>query len=183
MMCDEEAGIERLEEGRYSTCDVRATSLLGELLAKALQPSDTVVLNGDLGAGKTHFAGGVVRGLGDPRPVTSPTYGIMGVYDDGRLPLYHMDLYRIDTLDELEDTGVLDVVGDDGVCLVEWGARFADELGDERLDVDITVGDACENAGRARCFTFTGHGSRGESLAREFDALVAQFVESRGDVR
>ncbi len=169
-------GLERLGPGRYRSADAAATTRLGELLGGLLQPGDVVVLSGDLGAGKTCLTGGVARGLGDARPVTSPTFTIMCVHDGGRIPLYHFDLYRLESVDGLDDIGLYDALDGDGACLVEWGELFSDELGDERLDMVLTRDDAHAAPGEepARLLALTARGERAEELAGELDAAVAR---------
>lgn len=141
---------EVLGPGRFRCASSQAMRVLGEALGRALEPGDVVFLTGDLGAGKTCFTGGVAAGLGDAGPVTSPTFQIMCVHDAGRMPLFHFDLYRLESADQLEDVGVFEALEDDGACLIEWAEMFAEELGDEHLEVRITrepVGaDAAEPA-------------------------------------
>ena len=96
-------------------------------LGEKLKPGTVIALNGDLGAGKTLFTGGLAAGLGIRDNVNSPTYTIMQIYDNGRLPLYHFDVYRIEDPDEMMETGLDDYLFGDGVCVIEW-AEFIDEL-------------------------------------------------------
>lgn len=122
------------------------TIAVGEQLGRELAAGDVLVLTGDLGAGKTQLTKGIAAALGCEGDVTSPTFTIEMVYEGGRLPLYHFDLYRLDDAEQLEDIGLYDVLGADGVCVVEWGEQFADELGDyvsvrvSRLDDEATPG-------------------------------------------
>lgn len=132
------AGLVRLGRGAYRVGSPAAMRALGEALGQVLQAGDVVVLTGDLGAGKTCLTGGVVAGLGGDSAVTSPTFTIMAVHDEGRIPLYHFDLYRLEGPEQLDDVGIYDVLEADGACLIEWGESYVDELGDERLDVTIT---------------------------------------------
>ncbi len=129
---------------RYTSEGVDDTVELGELVASCLQDGDVLVLTGGLGVGKTHFTKGVSRGLGDERPVTSPTFALMAVHDGGRIPLFHFELYRLEHAYQLEDTGIFDVLGYEGACLLEWGEQFQDDLTDEYLGVVISrvEGDA-----------------------------------------
>lgn len=168
------AGVELLAPGCFRTCDAGATARLGELLGGLLEPGDAVVLSGDLGAGKTCLTGGVARGLGDPSPVTSPTFTIMCVHDKGRIPLYHFDLYRLDDPSQLDDTGIFDVLEGDGACLVEWGELFSDELGDERLDVVLEreAGSAAPGSEPARLVRLEPHGRRAAELAAGLEGAV-----------
>lgn len=115
------------------------TEKIGAILGGLLEPGDFIALRGELGAGKTRFAGGVAAGLGvDPGiPVTSPTYTLLNIYT-GRLPLYHFDLYRLSGDDEVVDLGFDDFFGGDGVSLVEWPERLCEELPPERLEILLT---------------------------------------------
>lgn len=122
------------------------TIAVGEALGAELEAGDVLVLTGDLGAGKTQLTKGIAAALGCEGDVTSPTFTIEMVYEGGRLPLYHFDLYRLDDAEQLEDIGLYDVLGGDGVCVIEWGEQFADELGDymsvrvSRLDDEAAPG-------------------------------------------
>ena len=122
------------------------TIAVGEALGAELEAGDVLVLTGDLGAGKTQLTKGIAAALGCEGDVTSPTFTIEMVYEGGRLPLYHFDLYRLDDPEQLEDIGLFDVLGGDGVCVIEWGEQFADELGDyvsvrvSRLDGEAAPG-------------------------------------------
>ena len=110
------------------TTSVEGTKQLASTLAAYLHPGDVVVLTGDLGAGKTHFVQGVAEGLGIASLVTSPTFNILLEYREGKLPLYHFDLYRLNSADELEDTGYYETVESDGVAFIEWGEKFPEAL-------------------------------------------------------
>ena len=107
-----------------------------------MQPGDVIALIGDLGAGKTCFARGLARGLSVPTdvPVTSPTFTMMNHYE-GRLPLYHFDLYRVTDLDELEAIGYRDFVGGDGVAVMEWADRVPDALPAAHIRIEIHLGE------------------------------------------
>ena len=112
------------------------TEQAGELLGSLARPGDFVSLIGDLGAGKTCFSRGVARGVGvDPTmPVTSPTFTLLNIYQ-GRIPLYHFDLYRLTGDGDLEGLGFPDYFDGDGLCLVEWAGRLDAELPSERLEI------------------------------------------------
>jgi tRNA threonylcarbamoyladenosine biosynthesis protein TsaE len=128
------SGVERaLTRSTDETLELAGT--VGELL----RAGDVVSLVGDLGAGKTVFARGVARALGVTEPVVSPSFTIVREYE-GRMPLVHVDVYRIDTVQELYDLGFEELVRDDGVTLVEWGDMIDGLLPGDRLDVRLTPG-------------------------------------------
>ena len=116
---------------------------LGAALGERLQNGDVVLLKGDLGAGKTCFSKGVAKGLGIASDVVSPTFNIVIQYDDGRIPLYHFDLYRLEDSQELEDVDFYYLVDRDtcGASLIEWADLFPDEMPDERIEVNISKSD------------------------------------------
>lgn len=101
-----------------------ATQAIGHALADIVVPGDVLLLAGDLGAGKTQLTKGLAEGLGVSEPVTSPTFNILLVHQ-GRIPLYHFDLYRLENAEQLEDLDYFGVLEADGVAVVEWGDRFA----------------------------------------------------------
>lgn len=96
-------------------------------LGEAAKPGQVFCLSGDLGVGKTVFAQGFGAGLGITEPMSSPTFTILQEYTEGRLPLYHYDVYRVGDIDEMEETGFYEYVGGDGVALIEW-AELIDEI-------------------------------------------------------
>ena len=120
------------------------TEALGARLAGALGPGAVVAFTGDLGAGKTAFVRGMARGLGIPHRVTSPTFTIVNEYEDGRLPLFHFDMYRLGSADELFDIGWEDYLARGGVCAVEWSENIAEALESDAIRVEIRRGDTDE---------------------------------------
>jgi len=132
------------------TENVFQTIELGKKLSECLDKNDIVLLQGDLGAGKTHFTKGIAIGLGIKDMVTSPTFTLMNEYRGGRLPLYHYDMYRISTDDEIYELGLNDFFDNDGVCVIEWNVFTG--FKSEPLKVDITIVD--ENIRR---FCFSGN--------------------------
>lgn len=109
------------------------TEAVGQALAQKLLPGDIIAFRGDLGAGKTAFTRGIARGLGITGPVTSPTYTLVNEYPEGRLPLFHFDLYRLNDSDELFELGWEDYLSRGGVCAVEWSEHVSDALEDPIL--------------------------------------------------
>ena len=117
------------------------TEALGEMLAGRLEPGTVIAFTGDLGAGKTAFVRGLARGLGITERVTSPTFTIVNEYEGGRLPLFHFDMYRLGSADELFDIGWEDYLARGGVCAVEWSENVSDALDNDCLRVDIRRGE------------------------------------------
>ena len=109
----------------------------GRRLAAAAEPGDVFALSGDLGAGKTVFTKGFAAGLGITEPVSSPTFTILQVYEEGRLPLYHFDVYRIGDPEEMEEIGFDDCIFGGGVCLIEWAANILEILPENTRTVTI----------------------------------------------
>ena len=124
----------------YLSNSAQETEALGERLAAVLQPGDVVAYTGDLGAGKTAFTRGLARGLGVPDRVTSPTFTIVNEYEGGRLPLFHFDLYRMESPEELFDIGWEDYLARGGVCAVEWSEHAEGAFEEEPIWVDIRKG-------------------------------------------
>ena len=116
------------------------TEALGRRLAAVLAPGAVVAYRGDLGMGKTAFTRGLARGLGYEGRVTSPTFTIVNEYEGGRLPLFHFDMYRLGSSDELFDIGWEDYLARGGVCAVEWSENVAGALEEGAILVDICRG-------------------------------------------
>ena len=112
----------------FITQSPEETEKIGEALAKSLQPGTILAYRGDLGAGKTAFTRGLARGLGCKETVTSPTYTIVNEYLGGRLPLFHFDMYRLASSDDLWDIGWEDYLDREGVCAVEWSENVQDAM-------------------------------------------------------
>ena len=113
---------------QITTHSADETQALGAKLAKLLQPGDVIAYFGDLGAGKTALTRGIAQGLGITDIVTSPTYTIVNEYLTGRIPLFHFDMYRLGSSDELFDIGWEDYLARGGVCAVEWSENVEDAL-------------------------------------------------------
>lgn len=117
------------------------TAALGGRLADALKTGRVVAFTGDLGAGKTAFVSGMARALGVEERVTSPTFTIVNEYEGGRLPLFHFDMYRLDSADELFHIGWEDYLARGGVCAVEWSENVAEAMEADAVLVSIVRGD------------------------------------------
>ena len=124
----------------------------GASLAARLEPGSVIAFTGDLGAGKTAFTRGLARGLGVTERVTSPTFTIVNEYEGGRLPLFHFDMYRLGSSDELFDIGWEDYLCRGGVCAVEWSENIEDALEEDAIRVDIRRGKHDDQ----RIITITG---------------------------
>jgi tRNA threonylcarbamoyladenosine biosynthesis protein TsaE len=144
----------------YISSSTEETMSLSEKLAGYLQPGDVLTLEGDLGAGKTTFTKGLAKGLGIEKMVNSPTFTIIKEYY-GRLPLYHMDVYRV--TDEYEDLGFDEYFEGEGVTVVEWAHLIGEQLPQDRLDIRIS-----HEPDNKRKLLFTPRGSRHEQLCKEF---------------
>ena len=130
---------------QYITNSPSETEAIGAALGKILRPGTVIAYRGDLGAGKTAFTRGLARGLGITEPVTSPTYTIVNEYLGGRLPLFHFDMYRLKSSDDLWDIGWEDYLERGGVCAVEWSERVEDALEDA---INITIENTGEESRR-----------------------------------
>ena len=113
------------------------TFALGEELGKSAVPGQVITLDGDLGAGKTLFTQGLAKGLGVVEPVNSPTFTILQIYESGRLPLYHFDVYRIGDVSEMDEVGFDDFIYGDGVSVIEWASQIEEILPREYLSIVI----------------------------------------------
>lgn len=150
-------------EYQVMTHSYEETEGLGEKLAQLLKPSDVVVLNGDLGVGKTTLTRGLARGLGIKRNVKSPTFTLIREYKDGRIPLYHMDAYRLESSPD-EDLGFDEYFNGDGITMVEWPQFIKDEIPDDHLTINIE-----RLSDTDRQVTFKLHGDKFDQ--RGFDQL------------
>ena len=150
------------------THSVETTRALGEALAAILREGDLIILSGDLGAGKTALAQGIGAGLGVTEPMLSPTFTVVREYI-GRLPLQHLDVYRLGHLQEVLDLGI-DEVLDIGVTIVEWGDAALDALGDERLEITISL--LPEGADSDRLLVFQTFGEAWSSRSDDLQMIV-----------
>jgi tRNA threonylcarbamoyladenosine biosynthesis protein TsaE len=155
------------------------TRRLGRRLAECLQPGDAILLEGELGAGKTFLARAIARGLGVPSDVrvTSPTFELVHELP-GRLPILHVDLYRLEDADELRELGIADQIAEGAVLLVEWGERFPEIRSSHGLGIMLELADT-----GARNATLSARGSRGEALLACLRAKLAQPAGERSEPR
>ena len=137
---------------QFLSHSAQETESIGESLAQELRAGDVLAFTGSLGMGKTAFTRGLARGLGCRGRVTSPTFTIVNEYE-GKTPLFHFDMYRLGSSDELFDIGWDDYLARGGVCAVEWSERVSDALPGDTIFVDIARGEEGENT---RVITVTG---------------------------
>ncbi len=116
----------------HSAAETRA---LGERLAGHLRAGDVLVLQGELGAGKSELTRGIAAGLGVSETVTSPSFTILNVYESGKCPLYHFDWYRLESADELYELGLDEYLGGDGIAVVEWAERCPEAVPEKHLQI------------------------------------------------
>jgi tRNA threonylcarbamoyladenosine biosynthesis protein TsaE len=140
------------------------TRALGERLGRQLRRGDIVLLSGDLGTGKTCLTQGIARGLDCSAPVNSPSFVLMNEYS-GRETLFHVDLYRIEDIEELDDLGLWDYA-ERGVLVIEWPERGAELLPGDGLVIELRYGDI----DRQRRLRFLPRGARGEEMVRSLGA-------------
>lgn len=147
------------------TFSAEETLELGKKIGSQAKPGEIYTLNGDLGVGKTVFAQGLAQGLGITEPISSPTFTIVQIYEKGRMPLYHFDVYRIGDVEEMEEIGYEDCFYGKGVCLIEWAELIEEIIPEEAIPVriekdlekgfdyrKITVGKNGERLGRNEDF-------------------------------
>jgi tRNA threonylcarbamoyladenosine biosynthesis protein TsaE len=149
---------------------------LGEAIASVLQPGDVVALTGDLGAGKTTFVQGAARGMGvDGDQVTSPTFTLVKEYR-GRWPVYHLDVYRLDRIQEVIDLGFEELLDPDGIAFVEWGDAIEGLLPEDHLEIELWT--RAEDDGRTAVVTAAG--SAWASRWEHLEAAVAPWRPAGG---
>lgn len=137
----------------YETNSVEETYKVGYAMGEKAGPGEVIALIGDLGVGKTVFTQGFAAGLGVAEPVNSPTFTILQIYEDGRIPLYHFDVYRIEDPEEMFEVGFDDYLYGQGVCLIEW-ANIVEEILPEHRKV-VTIEKQLDKGPDARKITVT----------------------------
>ena len=154
--------------GRLETHSEVETRVLAARLAALLRPGDVLALVGDLGAGKTRFVQGLARGLGVPDdvPVTSPTFTLLATYRQGRLPLFHFDLYRLANEEDLARIGAEEYLWGEGVCAVEWAERAPKMMPDDTLWIHLSF------AGEIRRLVFRSADDRWKAAVKDLGGVV-----------
>ena len=145
-----------MKELKVITNTAEETRSLAQKLGRNIEESFLITLSGELGAGKTTFTQGLAKGLEITRNVTSPTFTLMKNYK-GRLPLYHIDAYRLEDIDQ--DLGFEEYIDGDGVCVIEWANFIENVLPDEYLNIDLTINDD-----DSRTIIFRARGSKYEEV-------------------
>lgn len=156
---------------KAATTSVDDTRDLAAEVAALAAPGDLIVLAGDLGTGKTAFAQGFARGLGVEEPVTSPAFILVHTYE-GRLPLVHLDVYRLETMQELVDLGIAELLDDGAVTLIEWGDAVAPGLPADFLEIRLEAGAGPDD----RLFSIRTVGPGWPPRARALKEAVAKWV-------
>ena len=144
---------------KYTSRCEEETLELAENIESEKFPGMVICLNGELGSGKTVFVKGFAKALGIQETITSPTFSLVKEYHDGEMPLFHMDVYRME--DSKENFGLDDYLNQEGICIIEWPEMIEEQLPEERLDVKIKVIDD-----DVRVFVFTPYGEQYEELCQ-----------------
>lgn len=153
---------------------VETTHQLGAALGRVLRAGDVIALQGDLGAGKTNFVQGIAQGLGITEDVNSPTFILANEYPRGRLPLYHVDAYRVEDAQEAVGFGLQDYLDGDGVTVIEWAERVREALPSDRLWIELDyVGE------NERALTIAAQGERAAELFAEWQSEITQLSEQQ----
>lgn len=146
------------------TFSAEETLELGKKIGSQAKPGEIYTLNGDLGVGKTVFAQGLAQVLGITEPISSPTFTIVQIYEKGRMPLYHFDVYRIGDVEEMEEIGYEDCFYGKGVCLIEWAELIGEIIPEEAIPVRIE-----KNLEKGFDYRKITVGKNGERLGRNED--------------
>ena len=126
-----------MKEMIYETISAEETRELGRKIGAKASPGSVYTLVGDLGVGKTVFTQGIAEGLEIEEPICSPTFTIVQVYEEGRMPFYHFDVYRIGDIEEMDEIGYEDYFYGEGVCMIEWANLIEEILPERRWDITI----------------------------------------------
>ncbi len=147
------------------------TQRLAKKIGQILNEGDIILLSGELGAGKTTFTIGLARGLGVRSPATSPTYTIINEYD-GRIPVYHLDLYRLESLEEMEVIGYEEYYFGKGVTVVEWGDKIESSMPEDYLGIDLKRLAGDDNS---RSFVFKGSSAKIDGLVKSISKIAKEI--------
>jgi tRNA threonylcarbamoyladenosine biosynthesis protein TsaE len=150
------------------------TKALGAAFGSVLRSRDVVLLIGDMGAGKTTFVQGLGAGLGVDEPITSPTFVLLHTYA-GHMPLHHADLYRLDHLEEVLDLGIMELIDDGGVALIEWADRGFRAFPSDVLRVELSYDENDENVRR---FEMQGSGKGWAEREADLVNAIQQWIEA-----
>lgn len=159
------------------TTSVEQTRDLAATLSRVCRAGDVIVLAGEMGAGKTAFAQGFARGLGITDSVTSPTFTIVREYPGPDLSLHHLDVYRLDQINEVSELGIGEMLDENAVMLVEWGDAVLPALGDQYLEISITFGDGDDD----RHFVIGAHGDRWTSRSVDLLDVLEPWFRPEAD--
>jgi tRNA threonylcarbamoyladenosine biosynthesis protein TsaE len=152
------------------------TRAFASVLSSVLRSGDVVLLIGDMGAGKTTFVQGLAAGLDVQEPVTSPTFVLLHTYN-GRTPLHHADLYRLEQLDEVLDLGITELVDEGGIALIEWADRAPHAFPSDVLRLELSYGD--DDGDNVRRFVLEGTGPKWAERNHELATVVQQWIEAK----
>ena len=171
-----EEGVNLIPAVSRKTFSVEETRSLASLLSKVFQAGDVVVLSGDLGAGKTAFTQGLGLGLGVEHPVTSPTFTLANKYE-GELTLNHLDVYRLEHFQEVEELGLSELIDSNSLTVIEWGNVISSVLTEGYLEISLSLGESLDE----RTIEFRLIGQQWVGRESELVSLVSSFSkESRG---
>ena len=171
-----EEGVNLIPAVSGKTFSVEETRSLASLLSKVFQAGDVVVLSGDLGAGKTAFTQGLGLGLGVEHPVTSPTFTLANKYE-GELTLNHLDVYRLEHFQEVEELGLSELIDSNSLTVIEWGNVISSVLTEGYLEISLSLGESLDE----RTIEFRLIGQQWVGRESELVSLVSLFSkESRG---
>ena len=171
-----EEGVNLIPAVSAKTFSVEETRSLASLLSKVFQAGDVVVLSGDLGAGKTAFTQGLGLGLGVEHPVTSPTFTLANKYE-GEITLNHLDVYRLEHFQEVEELGLSELIDSNSLTVIEWGNVISSVLTEGYLEISLSLGESLDE----RTIEFRLIGQQWVGRESELVSLVSSFSkESRG---
>jgi tRNA threonylcarbamoyladenosine biosynthesis protein TsaE len=162
------------------TDSVETTRAVGAAVSTLARPGDLLLLSGELGAGKTAFAQGFGAGLDVTEPITSPTFVLARDYDDGRIPMHHLDVYRLEQMNEVFDIGLPEVLDDGGVTLIEWGDAIMPSLPADFLEVRLMFGADDDDRMIVVRVVGPGWSARSHVLERALAAWVAPVSGATG---